>query len=115
MGVFHLDATASKYFDNENMKKVTKQVLIDGEKGWESHVMRLFTLAEGGYSPKHQHPWPHIAFIISGEGILHIDGEDTPVRFGSYAFVPPGSNHQFRNTGSGDMKFICIVPTEGDV
>ena len=115
MAIFHIDSTESKRFDNENMKKVTKQVLVDAEKGWESHVMRLFTLGAGGYSPKHQHPWPHIAFIVAGEGVIHLDGEDTKVRTGSYAFVPPGSEHQFTNTGPGDMQFICIVPTEGDV
>ena len=115
MAVFHIDTTASQHFDNDTMKKVTKQILIDEGKGWESHVMRLFTLGKGGCSPKHEHPWPHIAFIVSGEGTLMIDGEETGVNRGSYAFVPPNSNHQFRNTGDGDMQFICIVPKEGEV
>ncbi len=115
MAVFHLDSTESKHFDNDTMKKVTKQVLIDAEKGWDSHVMRLFTLGEGGYSPKHEHPWPHINFVVSGRGTLMINGKETEIRRGSYAFVPPGSNHQFVNTGAEDLQFICIVPKEGEV
>lgn len=115
MAVFHIDTTKAKHFDSDSMKGVTKQVLIGTEEGWDSHVMRLFTLEKGGYSPKHSHPWPHIAFVAAGEGVIHIDGKDNPVRQGSYALVPPDSEHQFTNTGSGNMQFICIVPTEGDV
>jgi mannose-6-phosphate isomerase-like protein (cupin superfamily) len=25
-------------------------------------------------------------------------------------FVPPNQLHQFRNTGSGPMKFLCLIP-----
>ena len=115
MAVFHIDSTPSSFFDNDSMKKVTKQVLIDAEKGWESHVMRLFTLGEGGCSPFHKHPWPHIAFIVSGKGILTLEGRETEIKHGSYAFVPPDKEHQFKNTGTEIMEFICIVPKEGEV
>jgi quercetin dioxygenase-like cupin family protein len=27
--------------------------------------------------------------------------------------VPANTEHQFRNTGDGTFRFICIVPTEG--
>jgi mannose-6-phosphate isomerase-like protein (cupin superfamily) len=32
---------------------------------------------------------------------------------GSYAYVPGNHLHQFKNTGSETLKFICIVPKEG--
>jgi len=60
-----------------------------------------------------RHDWPHINYIVEGRGVLHVDGRDTPIESGSYAFVPAGSTHQFRNAGSGRFRFICIVPTEG--
>jgi mannose-6-phosphate isomerase-like protein (cupin superfamily) len=25
-------------------------------------------------------------------------------------FVPPNEVHQFRNTGSGPLKFLCLIP-----
>lgn len=89
------------------------KVLVTPEDGWDSHVMRLVELGEGGYSPKHTHPWPHINYMIEGEGVLLQDGKEVPVSAGSYAYVPAGELHQFRNTGKGIFKFICIVPKEG--
>ncbi len=96
------------------VKNAVKKVLVSPKEGWEGYVMRVFDLGEDGYSPKHQHPWPHINYMISGKGILHIDGQDYEMEAGSYAFVPPNKIHQFKNNGSETFTFICIVPEEGD-
>lgn len=91
-----------------------KQTLLGPEQGWDGWVMRMFTLKERGNTPRHTHPWPHINYIVSGSGMLHIDGRDNTVGQGSTAFVPAGAEHQFVNTGDEDFVFICIVPEEGD-
>ncbi len=101
--------------NNDVMKNVTKQVLVGPEQGWDSHVMRVFTLDKGGYTPRHSHPWPHINYIISGEGVLFADGKEFDVKAGGTAFVPGGIEHQFTQKGDGEFSFICIVPKEGDV
>jgi mannose-6-phosphate isomerase-like protein (cupin superfamily) len=44
-----------------------------------------------------------------------VDGRDTPVGAGAFAYVPAGKEHQYRNAGKGIFRFICIVPTEGHV
>lgn len=89
------------------------KVLVSPDQGWTDHVMRIIELAPDGYSPHHTHPWPHINYVISGQGVVHIDGQETPVKGGSYAFVPAGARHQYRSTGQGAFRFICIVPREG--
>nr|WP_291350258.1 cupin domain-containing protein [Desulfosporosinus sp.] len=101
--------------DNEQIKNAVKKVLISPAQGWEGYVMREFELGEGGYSPRHTHPWPHIIYILKGKGSLHLDGHDYPVEAGSFAFVPNDKLHQFKNTDSDRFTFICIVPEEGDV
>lgn len=93
--------------------KASMKVLVSPKEGWESHVMRVVTVEESGYTPKHNHPWPHINYMIEGEGELFIDGVATKVSAGSYAYVPSDALHQFRNVGKGIFKFICIVPEEG--
>ncbi|MBB6481782.1 cupin domain-containing protein [Spirochaeta isovalerica] len=98
----------------EGIKNAVKQTAISPAQGWDGHVMRIFTLGKEGYTPKHEHSWPHINYIIKGEGTLFIDGEERPVEAGDTAFVPGGEMHQFRNTGNEDFSFICIVPEEGD-
>ena len=93
---------------------VLKQVAVGPEQGWQGWVMRVFTIGGEGFSPRHSHPWPHINYIISGQGTLFLDGQNYEVRPGSVAYVPDNLEHQFTNTGSGDFTFICIVPEDGD-
>lgn len=94
-------------------KNAGMKVLVSPENGWDGYVMRVVEVEEEGYTPKHSHPWPHINYMIEGEGSLMIDGKENPVTSGSFAFVPGEKLHQFRNTGKGTFKFICIVPEEG--
>lgn len=105
----------AKTVESIEAKNAAMKVLVSPAEGWEDHVMRVIELDEAGYSPRHVHDWPHINYIIEGRGVLHIDGKDTAVSAGSYAFVPPGSLHQFRNDGKGKFRFICIVPERGHV
>ncbi len=99
--------------NNPEVKAAAMKVLVSPAQGWDSHVMRVMEVGVGGYTPKHQHDWPHINYVIEGEGNLLIEETLHPLSAGSYAFVPPNTLHQFTNTGDVTFKFICIVPTEG--
>lgn len=100
--------------DNDQIKNAVKKVLISPTEGWEGYVMREFELGQGGYTPRHTHPWPHINYILEGEGTLQLDGQDHFLTAGSFAYVPSDKLHQFTNTGKDRFAFICIVPEEGD-
>ena len=98
----------------EGAEKVMKQVLIGKDEGWENHVMRLFTIDKDGHTPRHTHPYPHINFIVSGKGVLHMDGKDYDMKQGSIAYVPSDIIHQYINKGKDAFIVICIVPSEGE-
>lgn len=104
-----------KVYSGDAVKDASMLKLVGKEEGWDSHVMRIIELGPYGFSPKHEHDWEHINYIIEGEGTLFIDGEEKPVKAGSYAYVPAGELHQFRNATDKTMRFICIVPTRGHV
>jgi len=59
--------------------------------------------------------WAHrlrtteVYYIISGEGIMHIDGDNAPVRPGSTVYIPPMARQSITNSGKIDLTFICIV------
>ncbi|PKM86382.1 MAG: cupin [Firmicutes bacterium HGW-Firmicutes-12] len=114
MGIGHTKEVQGKLYDGNGAKNALKKTLIGAKEGWDDYVMRLFEIAEGGNSPKHTHPWPHIAFIVKGTGVVNLEGTDHEVEEGSYAYIPANSEHQFINAGNTDLKFICIVPPEGD-
>lgn len=98
----------------DGIEGVVKRVLVSPAEGWDGWVMRLFDVEPGGHTPRHAHDWPHINFVASGSGELHLDGEDHVLAAGSYAYVPAGHEHQFRAAAEGSLSFICIVPEAGD-
>ncbi len=114
MYISHLNSVEKKVLSGDALKGVSKQTVIGPAEGWKDHVMRFFTLAPGGHTPRHSHPWPHINYVVDGEGTLFHKGETSPISKGSVAYLPPDTEHQFRNTGDRDLVFMCIVPKEGD-
>lgn len=48
-------------------------------------------------------------YILEGTGEMHIGGEQAPVRAGQIVYIPPGARQFIKNTGSGDLVFLCIV------
>ena len=114
MVISHASLVEGIMYNSNGAKSALKKVLISEEEGWKDYVMRLFEVSENGYSPKHIHPWPHIIFVVNGKGIIHMEGKDTEVENGSYAFIPGGIEHQLLNRGNGIFSFICIVPPEGN-
>ncbi len=97
------------------VKGAALKVLISAREGWHDHVMRVIELEPGGYTPHHDHDWPHINYILEGSGVLRIGDREHAVTSGFYACVPAGQVHQFRNSGAGKFRFICIVPTQGHI
>jgi quercetin dioxygenase-like cupin family protein len=67
-------------------------------------------VAAGGHTPQHTHPYEHEVFILEGEGQVLEGDVAHPLRPGDVVYVRPDEVHQFRNTGSGPLKFLCLVP-----
>ncbi|HKL47701.1 MAG TPA: cupin domain-containing protein [Candidatus Izemoplasmatales bacterium] len=111
--VKHLAETEKNRITNKQAKNAFMKVLVSEKEGWDDYVMRVVEVDKDGFTPKHQHPWPHINYVIEGKGDIMIEGENHSVKAGSYAFVPNDALHQYRNTGDQVFKFICIVPKHG--
>lgn len=91
---------------------VTKRLLIGPGDGAPTFAVRLFTLAPGGHTPHHAHPFEHGVVVLSGRGeVLTPEGPQS-LSPGTFAYIPPGEEHQFRNTGEEELSFLCVVPKE---
>lgn len=110
----HIDEVAGKPLSGEGIDQVVKRLLVGPNEGWQGWAMRQFELAPGGHTPRHRHDWPHINFVTQGGGTLYVDGVNTAVTAGSFAYVPGGAEHQFSNTSDEPFAFLCIVPEEGE-
>lgn len=84
--------------------------LIGEPDGAPSFSMRQFEVAPGGHTPKHSHGHEHEVFVLEGNGVVLGGSTEYPLRPGTAVFVPPNQVHQFRNTGTSPLKFLCLIP-----
>lgn len=47
--------------------------------------------------------------IVSGQGIVTLDGQEIPVKAGSVLDVPVGAIHRIKNTGDSKLVFIEVA------
>ena len=95
----------------EGAKKVRLRWLISEKDGAENFAMRYFEIEKGGHTPFEQHWNEQEMFILEGEGILTDKEEkEEKLKVGDVVFVPSMEWHQFVNTGTEILKFICVIP-----
>lgn len=93
-----------------DVEGVTIRWVIGKEDGAPHFALRVFEVQPGQRTPHHSHWWEHEVFILDGTGLVATDEGDFPLTPGTAVLVPGGVLHQFRNTGEGLLRFICLVP-----
>jgi len=96
--------------DFEDAKDVKVRWLISDKDNAPNFAMRLFEVAPRGYSPLHTHNWEHEVFILEGEGVATDGEKEYQIKRGTVVYVAPEESHQFKNTGSDTLKFLCLIP-----
>lgn len=91
-------------------KDVAIRVLMGDNVGAPNFTMRHFTVAPGGGTPYHAHPWEHEVYVLSGTGRAVRKDGGTDVAQGSFVYVPPDEEHSFVNTGDTPFVFLCVIP-----
>jgi mannose-6-phosphate isomerase-like protein (cupin superfamily) len=74
-------------------------------------------IPSGGSEIRHYHERAQQFFyILSGEVIMEVEGENTLLGAGSGIRVPPGARHRISNPSSGAVRFLVISqpPSRGD-
>jgi len=94
----------------EGARDVQIRLLIHEAEDAPNFYMRQFTLAPGGHTPEHTHGWEHECYILTGRGTVVTPDGERPVAAGDCVYVAPQDNHQFRNTGREELKFLCLIP-----
>ncbi|MEN6451272.1 MAG: cupin domain-containing protein [Thermoguttaceae bacterium] len=84
--------------------------LIGPDDAAPSFSMRRFELAPGGHTAKHTHGHEHEVYVLEGTGAVSDGNQDYPLRPGMAVYVAPNELHQFRNTGSAPLRFLCMIP-----
>jgi mannose-6-phosphate isomerase-like protein (cupin superfamily) len=67
-----------------------------------------------GRAPEHSHTYDEVVFLLEGEGVYHIAGEDFALTPGTCLHLPPYVRHCIENTGTTNMKVLGVFHPSGD-
>lgn len=110
MRIKHVEEVPQANVEMEGAADCRVRWLIgEGEKA-PNFAMREFEVAPGGHTPKHFHDYEHEVYIVAGQGAIVDGDQELPLAAGDVVFVAPNDVHQFRNTGSEPMRFLCLIP-----
>lgn len=96
--------------DAEGAAGVKIRWILTKDDGAPNFAMREFELAPGGHTPFHAHSWEHEVYVLAGQGVVVGEEGEFPLEPGTVVLVPPNEKHNFKNTGAGPLRFLCLVP-----
>ncbi|RQG95185.1 cupin domain-containing protein [Natrarchaeobius chitinivorans] len=91
-----------------------KGVLLSDDHGAPNFAIRRFVLEAGSTVPKHTNAVEHQQYVLEGEYVVGIDGDEREVSAGDSIFVPADTVHWYRNESDRDGAFLCAVPNGDD-
>ena len=100
--------------------KLRWQTLISADRTPTSQITQgIAELLPAPFDPLlvHHHAQAETYYVLSGEGVLWIAGEEYPLAPGVAAFIPGGAHHATRATGAEPLRVLYTFAADsfGDV
>jgi mannose-6-phosphate isomerase-like protein (cupin superfamily) len=86
--------------------------LVNEEMG-SLDVTQFVGLVQPSRAPEHMHEYDEVAFIVEGQGVIHMGEIETPVRPGTCIFFPRRVSHCLENSGPGVMRVMGVFYPSG--
>jgi mannose-6-phosphate isomerase-like protein (cupin superfamily) len=80
--------------------------------GCES-VTQFIGLVPPGRAPDHFHRYDEVIYVLDGEGVLEIGGEQAPIQAGTCIHLPRTLVHCLANTGESDLRLLGVFTPAG--
>jgi mannose-6-phosphate isomerase-like protein (cupin superfamily) len=76
-------------------------------------VTQFIGFVPPGRAPDHFHRYDEVINILDGQGVLHIGGEEAPLRPGSCVHLPARLVHSLANTGDSELRLLGVFRPAG--
>ncbi len=102
-------------WEDETPARVVWRTLLSGDRTpTERLTLGVAELAPGSSREvrTHHHAPVEIYYVISGEGVVFIDGEEHPLRAGTAVYLPGDVEHAAANTGDETLRLLYVFATD---
>jgi quercetin dioxygenase-like cupin family protein len=76
-------------------------------------VTQFVGLIPPGRAPEHFHVYDEVIYVLEGEGVLEIAGEQRPLRAGACVHLPARLVHCLANTGDAELRVLGVFRPAG--
>jgi mannose-6-phosphate isomerase-like protein (cupin superfamily) len=66
-----------------------------------------------GAAPPHYHLYDEVIYVLEGDGVMHMNAEQTPLHAGSCIHLPARTIHTLANSGPGIMRVLGVFRPAG--
>jgi mannose-6-phosphate isomerase-like protein (cupin superfamily) len=66
-----------------------------------------------GAAPPHYHLYDEVIYVLEGDGVMHMNAEQAPLRAGSCIHLPARTIHTLANSGPGIMRVLGVFRPAG--
>ena len=103
---------ADEPVEMEGAEGVTVRWLLAADQGASNFHMRRFTVAAGGQTPRHSHPFEHEVYVLEGRGEVWDGPAGTwrALKPHDVVLAPADEEHQFRAAADQALVFLCLIP-----
>lgn len=111
--------------DVRNVDTITPEVEHNGTVPvwWLIHPREMHAITNGGYLElanefevavggevfPHTHPTHEFYFVMTGAGVMIIDGEERDISVGDLVYIPPDAVHSLRTIGDQPIHCFCFA------
>lgn len=106
--IYEADCSVETAPENANPNVHWRTLVSADRRQSDSIAVGIAEIAPGDHSEMrfHWHDPSEVYFVLSGEGVVYIDGQNYPIGPGAAVFIPGKAWHAAQNTGSETLRII---------
>jgi quercetin dioxygenase-like cupin family protein len=113
--VVHAEAVALEAWDDPVRGVVTWRTLLSRDRTpTEALTVGVAEVRErpGDELKMHRHAQTEVYYVLSGEGVISLDGDEQALAAGSTVFIPGGLLHGARAVGSEPLRILYVFAAD---
>ncbi len=110
--VRHIDEQEEEIWSDERGRISFRTVIGDGTTPTKDLCSGVAHLEPGGWLSAHRHAAAEVYQVLTGRGVVILEGVEHAVRAGSGVYIPPNQEHGIRNTGEAPLEFVYVYQTD---
>jgi len=106
--VRHISEAQEVVWSDQRGEISFRTAIGDGMTNTRDLCSGVARLQAGGWLGLHRHTAPEVYQVLTGQGVVFLDGAEHVVQAGTAVYIPSNSEHGIRNIGDDLLEFVYV-------